>query len=266
MPFTSLRPVEPRHVVHRAHARRRFASTVVALAGLALVLQVLASCGGGPPDDGAIREAAGSASNRVYWAGRSVAGLPLSAMETDGPWITFDYGDCRPDRDENCSPPLTIQTLSICDLDPLEFEALPRASKPWRHLVVREYGDGRQMVDIGASTVIVHARGSLAERALHALRAVGEAAGTRLLRARYPRELVVEVRRVDDAYRRLGSIRRVRDELRISQKAIRFRLVLAKELGPTRLHQPAGRFLHSHRDLPVMSPIKLQSSCKVEPF
>jgi hypothetical protein len=229
-------------------------------------MQVLASCGGGPPDDGAIREAAGSAPNRVYWAGRSIAGLPLAAMNTDGPWITFVYGHCRPDRDANCSPPLQIQTVSICDLNPLEFESLPTASKPWRHLVVREYADRRQMINIGASTVIVYARGSLARRVLPALRAIDEPAGTQLLRARYPRGLVAEVRRVDDAYRRLGSIRRVRDELRISQKAIRFRLALAKELGPQRLHRPGGAFLHSHRDLPVMSSIKLQSKCEVEPF
>jgi hypothetical protein len=229
-------------------------------------MQVLASCGGGPPSDDTIRKASSSTPNKVYWAGRSIAGLPLAAMNTDGRWITFVYGDCRPDRDANCAPPLQIQTVSICDLNPLEFESVPRASKPWRHLDVREYDDGWRMVNIGASTVLVYARGSLAQRVLPALRAIDEPLGARPLRARYPRKLVAEVRRVDDAYRRLGSIQRVRDELRISQQAVRFRLELAKELGPQRLHRPSGAFLHSLKDIPVQAQIKFQSSCEVEPF
>ena len=56
---------------------------------------------------------------------------------------------------------------------------------------------------------------------------------------------VLELRRVRDAYRRLGSVRAVRDELRISQRAVRFRLALARELGSARLRRPAAEFAGS---------------------
>jgi hypothetical protein len=246
---------------------RRVALVLLALVVLVVVIGVLTNGGGGPPDDGDIREAESDAPNTVYWAGRRVAGLPLAAMNTDGPWITFVYGDCRPDRDEDCSPPLTIQTVSVCDLNPIEFAGLPRASRRRDRFLVREYGEGRRMVNIGASTVIMYARGStLRDRALQALRPVGEAAPKRPPRARYPRAFVAEVRRVHDAYRRLGAIRRVRAELRISQKAIRFRLALAEELGPRRLRQPASAFAPSVKDVAVIEPVDVQSSCEVEPF
>ena len=58
----------------------------------------------------------------------------------------------------------------------------------------------------------------------------------------------------------------MRDELRISQKAIRFRLALAEELGPRRLRRPAAAFGHAFKDNTVREPVKLQSSCEVEPF
>ena len=77
---------------------------------------------------------------------------------------------------------------------------------------------------------------------LAALRPVAGARGERLPRARYPRAYVLELRRVRDAYRRLGSVRAVRDELGISQRAVRFRLALARELGSARLRRPAAAF------------------------
>ena len=256
MPLSSHRPYRRRASVRRA------AAPGALLVAAALVLS---SCGG-PPDADEIKDAEKAAPNKVYWAGKSFAGLPVAAIERDGRWVTFVYGDCRPDRDADCTPPLMIQTMSICDLNPIEFKSLPRASRPWRHLVVREYADGKRMIAIGASTVIVYARGSLGKRVIAALRPVGEPAGTRPLRARYPRGFVADVRRVHDAYVRLGSVRRVSDRLKISRRAVRYRLELARELGSRRLHRPAGSFAHSLKDIPVMGSIDFQSSCEVETY
>ena len=51
-----------------------------------------------------------------------------------------------------------------------------------------------------------------------------------------------ELRRVRDAYVRTGSIRAVRNRLGISQRAVRFRLRLAEELGSARLRRPPRDF------------------------
>ena len=81
-------------------------------------------------------------------------------------------------------------------------------------------------------------------------RALARAAtGARTLRAgrlpqpRYPLEYVEALRRVRDAYVRSGSVRAVRNDLGISQRAVRFRLRLARELGPERLRRPAADFV-----------------------
>jgi len=225
---------------------------------------VLSGCGDDPPDVGDVRAAASEAPYRVYWAGQSFAGLPLAAINRDEGRLAFVYGNCRPDRDVDCHPPLQIQTTSICDLNPVEFYKSPRRSRRIGQLVVREYGNGERQLSIGASTVLVFGRGQIAERALSALRPADEPRGVHLPRARYPRTLIEEVRRVHDSYERLGTVGAVRTKLRISQQAVRLRLALADEIGARRLNRPAKSYRAALRDVPSTSPVEAPADCAVE--
>jgi hypothetical protein len=221
----------------------------------------LSGCGDDRPDVGDVRAAASDVPYRVYWAGNSFAGLPLAAINRDEGRVTLVYGNCRPDRDAGCQPPLQIQTTSICDLNPLEFHSRPRTSRRIGQLVVREYGNGERQLSIGASSILVFGRGRIAERALSALRPAGEPRGGHLLRARYPRTLIDEVRRVHDSYERLGA---VRNRLRMSQQAVRLRLALADEIGSRRLNRPATSYLAALRDIPATFPVDPPADCAVE--
>jgi hypothetical protein len=196
--------------------------------------------------------------------GSSFGGLPLAAIERDEGRVALVYGSCRPDREVDCHPPLQIQTTSICDLNPLEFYASPRTSRRIGQVVVREYASRERQLSIGASTVLVFGRGRIAERAASALRAVDERPGVHLPRARYPRTLIEEVRRVRDAYERLGSVRAVRNQQRMSQTAVRLRLALADEIGPRRLNRPAKSYRAALRDIPATIPVDAPADCAVE--
>ena len=80
------------------------------------------------------------------------------------------------------------------------------------------------------------------ERTLAALKPVEGASRGELPAPRYPLEYITELRRTRDAFVRTGSVRAARNELRISQRAIRFRLRLAERLGSARLRRPADQF------------------------
>lgn len=236
-----------------------------ALACVALMTPIsLSGCGQDPPDANDVRAAANSAPYRVYWAGNSFAGLPLAAIDRDEGRVTFVYADCRPDRDVDCQPPLQIQTTSICDLNPLKFHSTPRTSRRIGQIVVHEYGNGEHQLNSGASTILVFGRGQIAEQALSALRPADEPRGVHLLPARYPRTLIEEVKRVHDTYGRLGTVRAVRNELRMSQKAVRLRLTLAHEIGSRRLNRPATSYVAALKDIPAKTPVDPPADCPVE--
>lgn len=98
------------------------------------------------------------------------------------------------------------------------------------------------------------------------MRAVDERRGVHLPRARYPRTLIEEVRRVRNAYGRLGSVRVVRNQLRTSQKAVRLRLALADEIGPRRLNRPTKSYRAAPRDIPATIPVDAPADCAVETY
>jgi hypothetical protein len=196
--------------------------------------------------------------HRLYWAGRSVAGLPLTDVSRDGALTTFTYGTCTPQPagdEATCSPPLEIQVASICDRNPLILDIRPRAQFRARGVSVFDYAEGRFELSAGASQIVVWAIPQLARRAIAALRPVGSTRRLAVLpRPRYPLSYVAQLRRVSDTYARTGSLRAVRDRLHISNSAVRFELGLARELGRSRLRlNGAGR------------PTVRGAGCRLEP-
>jgi hypothetical protein len=152
---------------------------------------------------------------------------------------TFIYGTCKPRGDsESCTPPLEIQVASICDRNALVLDVRPRATFHARGVPVLDYGERRLELASAASQVMVFAAPDRARRAIAALRSVDEeASGGDLAAPRYPRYYLAQLRRVHDAYARTASVRATRDELHISQSAVRFQLALADELGDARLRR-----------------------------
>lgn len=214
-------------------------------------LGLLAGCGADDepaPDLADVRAAQHQAPSRLYWAGTTIAGLPLTGLTQDGGRTGFLYGTCKPSGDSGCGLPVDIQTSSICDSNALVLDVRPSSSRRARGIVVRGYDDGTLELATGDSTVRIFTNGSVRPQdVLAALRPVGGTgtARDRLPPARYPRDYVLELRRVSDAYRRLRSVRAVRGELGISKRAVRFRLALAGELGTSRLRRPAAEFAGS---------------------
>lgn len=221
---------------------------------------MLGGCGGTDTSDGArprIESTAFVLSFETYWVGRSFEGLALVDDAGDSQRsVSFAYGTCTPPSGEGgCAAPLTIESSSLCDRNPLRIDLRPRATRRVRGAAVRDYGEGRLELAAGDTNVVVWARPALGERALNALRRpLSSRPPKRLPRARYPRAYVHELRAVRDTYVRRGTIRGVRDELGISQRSVRFRLALARELGHRRLRRPDAGFRSNGRCAVEPSP------------
>src|SRR5919197_4634789 len=207
---------------------------------VAVIAAPLAACGSDRPGLDA-HAAQRAAVYRLYWVGQRFEGLPLTTITRRFGLTTFVYGTCKPKGDDGgCSPPLEVSVSSICDRNALVLDRRPRARFEVRGVPVLDYGEWQHDLGTGASQVVVFAAHDRALRAIGALRAVDEtrAAGD-LPAPRYPLSYLAQLRRVMEAYAHTGSVRAVRDELGISQSAVRFRLALARELGAARVRQAA---------------------------
>ena len=236
------------------------ALALMALTGaLPLIIIALLTSGGGdpepPPDAATVRAAQSAATFPIFWAGESVAGIPLTGVSRDRRQVNVSYGTCTPAGGEGgCAPPVTIQTTSICERNPLILDLRPRSSSRVRGVPARDYGDDLSL-EIDTSNVTVFTRPEYRPQVVAALqpaRAAAPAAGAELPPPRYPRAYVLELRLVRDTYRRFGTMRAVRDRLGISQSAVRQRLAFARELGSQRLRRPGDRFV-------------LEAGCPLEP-
>ncbi len=224
-------------------ARRRVQPvlTAVALAALA----VFAGCGDDRPEMGDVRDAQKTATQPLYWAGDEVADQKLTGITRNGGVVTFLYGSCKnEDREGGCAVPISVQTAPICAVEALVLDVRPTRSRQVRGITARVRG--ATTLDLATGTSNVTVRVDRAQRlapVLKALRRVeGDNARGELPPPRYPQEYIEELRRTRDAFVRTGSLRATRDELRISQRAIRFRLRLAERLGSERLRRPAREF------------------------
>jgi hypothetical protein len=216
-----------------------------------VVIALLTAGGSDPapaPDAATVRAAQDAAAFPIFWAGESVAGLPLTGVVRDGGQVSVQYGSCTPAGGEGgCTPPVTLQTTSICARNPLILDLRPRSSSRVRGVPARDYGDYLSL-EIDTSNVTVFARPEHRQPVLAALQparvtAPAPAPGAELPPPRYPRAYVLELRLVRDIYRRFGSLRAVRDRLGISRSAVRQRLAFARELGGSRLRRPGKQFV-----------------------
>ena len=223
-----------------APGRRR----VQLLSVLAPALVALAACGGDRPGDDEIRDAQEAAAQPLYWAGDEVADQPLTGMTRNGDVVTFLYGDCKnEERVGGCAVPISVQTAPICTVKALVLDVRPTRSRRVRGITARVRGANTVDLATGTSNITVRADSPRRlERTLAALRPVEGAEHSELPPPRYPLEYIEELRRTRDAVIRTGSVRAARDELRISQRAIRFRPRLAERLGSERLRRPADDF------------------------
>lgn len=228
-------------------------------AAVPMIVIALLTSGGSepepPPDAPTLAAAQAAAAFPIYWAGESVAGLPLTRVARDGGRITVQYGDCTPSAGEGgCAPPIQIQTTSICEQNPLVVDLRPASSSRVRGVPVRDYGDFVSL-EVGTSNVALFTRPEHEAQVIAALRTaldVPPVPGRELTAPRYPRAYVLVLRLVRDTYARVGTLRGVRDRLGISRSAVRQRLAFARELGTQRLRRPAGRFVR-------------EAGCPIEP-
>ena len=225
-----------------APARQRVQPLLLAV--LAPALAALAGCGGDRPGDDEIRDAQAAAAQPLYWAGDEVADQELTGMTRNGDVVTFLYGDCKnEEREGGCATPISVQTAPICVVKALVLDVRPTRSRQVRGITARLRGGNTVDLATGTSNITVRADSPRRlDSTLAALRPVEGAQRGELPAPRYPLEYVEELRRTRDAVVRTGSVRAARDELRISQRAIRFRLRLAERLGSERLRRPADDF------------------------
>ena len=114
--------------------------------------------------------------------------------------------------------------------------------------------------------------GGRGRRAIAALRPVAgsQRVEAKLAPPRYPLYHLDQLRRVRGAYARLGTLRAVRDALRISVSAVRFELRLARGFGAARLRAarsavPGLREVKRARVRQLRGNATLQAACELEP-
>lgn len=233
----------------------------------------LIGCGSEPRrvDDPAqvARAAQRSAAYPLAWVGPSLAGLPLTDVTRDPRSITLIYGTCKATGENGCTPPLEIQTTSICDRNALLLDVRPIRRFTTRGVEVLDYGEDRLELGTATTNVAVFAKARLARRAIGALRPLDQPRHATLPAPRYPRYYLAQLRRVDDTYARTHSLSGVRAALGISKSAARFELGLARQLDADRLKR-GGRDVPSLQDVkhalqPDAAPQPRRTTCALEP-
>jgi hypothetical protein len=173
--------------------RAKSATVPVALLGAAVVVAALSTgpravgTGAVPTDhpvrgNSSLREARAVHGFGVYFAGVSLDGLPLTAVEQrsdEARYVSFLYGDCRADDHQGCALPLEIQTWPSCRrslalYDPADpFAPVPAPARV-RGAPAGVLDDGRHLeIRASDSTIVIFGESrALVSRAAVALRGV----------------------------------------------------------------------------------------------
>lgn len=217
----------------------------------------------------AARAAQRSAGYPLTWAGPSLAGLALTGVTPDRRSITLIYGTCKPVSETGCTPPLEIQTSSICDRNALLLDVRPIRRFTARGIDVLDYGDNRLELATATTNVVVAARPAVARKAVDALRQLDEPRRSDLPAPRFPRYYLAQLRRVYDTHTRTHNLSAVRTALGISKSAASFELTLARRLGAERLDR-GSRNAPSLQDIkralqPDAAPQTRRATCALEP-
>jgi Tol biopolymer transport system component len=186
-------------------------------------------------------ETNGRAARRVsgykpLWAGKRFRSMLLSDVFAHRRTSYFSYDDCARFDPRDCGPTLSLSERWVCSRG-LGFHRPLRLLKR-RGALVGLAGPQRQLrVHSGAAQVKIRLRDPH-RRGLHQLMVVVDALhllsesspAARLARAKLPRRLLRELRRIESAYERLGSVEAVRDELGMTSSRVRNGLRLADDL------------------------------------
>lgn len=94
-----------------------------------------AAAGGAPPRSSfSLEQARAFDEFRLFSAGRSVDGHPLTAVlrrDDRANYVSFVYGDCEADDDEGCSPHAEVQVWPVCRRNLALYDGVaPRAASP----------------------------------------------------------------------------------------------------------------------------------------
>jgi hypothetical protein len=157
---------------------------VVASVVAVLVLAGAGSAGDGEPAPQAqftLEDARAFDDHPLYFAGDRVEGLPLVTVlrrSDTADFVSFVYGDCTPDDDMGCAPPLEIQVWPACRRHLALYGSSPSGPTIER-TTVRDVpaavldGGTRLELQTGRSTIVVFgdSRGLLA-RVARLLRAI----------------------------------------------------------------------------------------------
>jgi hypothetical protein len=163
-----------------------------------------------------------------WWLGKEFERLPLTHEERG----LFVYGDCDPEPDGGCPPPLQVQNDTTCGRNPVALDvAAQRLHRLRGGGIVADYGDGIDLLT-GGSTVTVFSTPARERRAVRAVRPrrAGEPP-PQLRRPRLPWPVLAEVKRVAVAARRHDSRRAISRATGVSPGRVRVRLRLAELLG-----------------------------------
>ena len=168
--------------------RSRYPVFAAATIAVLLLIVAFARASGTRPADAPVRgnfslaEARAASGLDLYWAGASIVGLPLTAVERRGDsarYVSFLYGDCPASDHQGCPLPLEIQTWPACVRNLSLYDAGdPFSPRPeWsqvRKAPAGIFDEGRQVeLQTGSSTVVIFGdTRALVNRAAAALRGV----------------------------------------------------------------------------------------------
>jgi hypothetical protein len=124
----------------------------------------------------------------LYNTGSSFAGLPLTAIlrhrvarpfdpevtKIRPNYVSFIYGDCRPEGEAGCAPPLEIQISPACRLRPSDIGLPAHGKASIRGAEAALYEEGAKLVlAAGRSTITIYGRSQVeVVEAARALRGV----------------------------------------------------------------------------------------------
>ena len=114
----------------------------------------------------------------LYFAGDRIEGLPLTAVlhrTGSADFVSFVYGDCMPDDDSGCAPPVEVQVWPACRRHLALYGAFTPSERVTIRGVPAAVADGGTRLELhtGRSTVVVFAESrARAERVVGALRAL----------------------------------------------------------------------------------------------
>lgn len=181
---------------------------------------------------------------KPLWLGKRYRSMLLTDVFARHGRVNFAYDDCGRFDPRDCGPSLYLSERWSCSRNSIGFRRPLRLRQRRRALVSLPSRYRGLTVSSGAAQVGIDLAGPH-ERGLHqkmgvvdALRHLGESSpAARLARAKLPRRLLRELRRIESAYERLGDIAAVHEELGISSSKVRAGLRLADELdryGPVK--------------------------------